>query len=40
MAPQYERNLGQVKTSEQRATEIARGHEHNVQGRAKAGGWA
>lgn len=37
MGPQNKRNLGQVK-SQQRATEMARGHEHHVQRRAEAGG--
>lgn len=40
MGPQYKRNLGQEKRSQQRATEMARGHEHHVQERAEAGGGA
>lgn len=32
---QYKRNLGQVKRSQQGTTEMARGHEHNVQGRVE-----
>lgn len=40
MGPQYKRNLGQVKRSQQRATKIARRHEHNLRRRAEAGCWA
>lgn len=38
--PQYKRNLGQAKRNQQRATGMARWHEHSVQGRAEAEGWA